>query len=223
MTLKTTVLILSLITRTIAAPDSQEITSKAVWQPGTQFIRTAMDQCGKQQYPKTADCFLSEMQAAGAPPEAITFTKRLQQETNGQVGFLRDFRETGNVDIAYVDYVFRANENQACFLVNGTPAMIDIDDFKLLPKAALLTNPVYAQLATKFPKVSLWPGDRSGKDYPLVKVSENKEQRFVVGYRLLNGCHACSRVGSVQYAFDFDSNGKFIGASLLSVQAEPAK
>ena len=37
---------------------------------------------------------------------------------------------------------------------------------------------------------------------------------FVFSYPLVDGCHACANVGKAQVAFDFDSQGKFIGKSL---------
>ena len=38
--------------------------------------------------------------------------------------------------------------------------------------------------------------------------------RFIFSYPLVDGCHACATVGEAQVAFDFDSQGKFIGKSL---------
>ena len=35
----------------------------------------------------------------------------------------------------------------------------------------------------------------------------------------LNGCHACERVGSARFAFDFDPNGKFLDSTLLDVRS----
>ncbi len=74
------------------------------------------------------------------------------------------------------------------------------------------------RIKEKFPKVMLFGGDRSLKQPPKMIALSGKGQRFVVEYRLLNGCHACERVGGAQFAFDFDADGKFLGTTLLEVQ-----
>jgi hypothetical protein len=133
--------------------------------------------------------------------------------------YLRDFRRVGPVDIAYVTYPFRANENEGILLVNGTPASIDIDNQRLLSKTELAKNPTYVELAKKYPQISLWPGDRYGTDNPLVKDLPQSGRRFVVHYRLRNLCHACAVVGSAQFGFDFNQAGRFLGTKLLQVDA----
>jgi predicted secreted protein len=37
------------------------------------------------------------------------------------------------------------------------------------------------------------------------------------GYLLRNGCHACEKVGSAVFAFDFDTGGTFLGTRLMMV------
>ena len=64
----------------------------------------------------------------------------------------------------------------------------------------------------------LFGGDRSITQPPKMIVQSGKGQRFVVEYRLLNGCHACERVGRARFAFDFDAEGKFLGSTLLDVR-----
>lgn len=102
--------------------------------------------------------------------------------------------------------------------MNGDPAMIDVDALANLPKRQLEANPAYLRIKEKFAKVMLFGGDRTIARPPEMVVEPAKGQRFIVEYRLLNGCHACERVGSARFAFDFDPNGKFIGSTLLDVQ-----
>src|SRR5207253_1609130 len=130
------------------------------------------------------------------------------------IGFLRDFREAGPVDVAYVEYVFRANENLAYYLVNSGPSLIDVDDLKILPTSSLESDERYKAIKARYPSVSIWPGDRNSTGYPIVEALANGGERFVVSYWLQNSCHACERIGSVQFAFDFDKNGKFLGTHL---------
>ncbi|MBA3438834.1 MAG: protease inhibitor I42 family protein [Pyrinomonadaceae bacterium] len=194
-----------------AQRSSQVINAEAEWQPGMQVMQTITQRCGSA--PDFGECFVSQMQKAGASPQAIAFTK-LTENT----GYLRDFREAGRVDVAYVDYPFRANENQGCLLVNGDPHVIDVDDTSAIPKDDLLKNARYAELAQKYPNITIFPGDRNGTDYPATEKLPDGGQRFIVTYRLLNGCHACERVGDASFAFDFDPTGKFLGGKFLAVE-----
>ena len=194
-----------------AQRSSQVIGPEAEWQPGMQVMQTITQRCGA-----AADfgaCFVAQMQKAGASPQAVRFTK-LTENT----GYLRDFREAGRVDVAYVEYPFRANENQGCLLVNGEPASIDVDDLSALPQADLAKDPRYAKLAQKYPNITIFPGDRNGTDYPAIEKLPDGGQRFIVTYRLLNGCHACERVGEASFAFDFERTGKFLGRKFLAVE-----
>ena len=102
-------------------------------------------------------------------------------------------------------------------LVNGDPAMIDVDALADLPKRQLEGNPTYLRIREEFPKVILFGGDRTTGRPPDMIVEPTKWQRFIVEYRLLNGCRACESVGRARFAFDFDPNGKFLGPTLLDV------
>ena len=179
-------------------------------------MREIREKC--QTAPDFGNCFASQMSKFGASPEAVAFTK-----LTGNTGFMRDFRETGRVDIAYVNYPFRANENQGCLLVNGTPRTVDVDDLSLLPNNDLMKNSRYAALFKKYPNIAIFPGDRSGTDYPVAQILPGGGQRFVVSYWLTSGCHACERVGTVSYAFAFGANGKFLGAKFQAALGAEAK
>ncbi len=195
-----------------------------VWRPGKQSIQGIMQKCGSFHSSELNACFLKEMRAKGASSEAVAFSRTLYENSNGLIGFLRRFRKAGKVDTAYVEYVFRANENLACYLVNGTPALIDVDNFKLLAMDSLENDSRYKALEARYPKLSIWPGDRFTGREPLVQTLPQAGQRFIVSYWLQNGCHACERIGEVQFAFDFDRAGKLLGTRLISVEAgAPAK
>jgi hypothetical protein len=185
----------------------------AEWNPSAKTISRIKQQCAEKSAPDFGKCFVNSMSQAGASPQAVAFARSTEN-----AGYLARFVKMGRVDLAYVHYPFRANENQGWLLVNGDPAMIDVDDFALLPKDQLETNQAFLRIKEKFPKVMLFGGDRSLKQPPKMIALSGKGQRFVVEYRLLNGCHACERVGGAQFAFDFDADGKFLGTTLLDVQ-----
>lgn len=192
------------------------IDTKALWQPGMQGMADIRKTCGSA--PDFGVCFAAQMQKEGASPQAVAFTK-----LTDNTGFLRDFKEAGRVDIAYVNYPFRANENQGCLLVNGSPRTVDVDDTSLLSQSDLAKNSQYAELAKKYPNIAIFPGDRSGTNYPVAEKLPGGGQRFIVSYWLLNGCHACERVGEVSFAFNFDGTGKFTGAKLQTLGASQAQ
>lgn len=159
-------------------------------------------------------CFISLMRNLGASPAALRFTS-----LTDTAGYVRNFRNAGKVDIAYVFYPFRANENFGIVLVNGNPEMVDVDDFSVIDLAALKSDSTYLKIVREFPDAAVWPGDRYRLDMPKSETLPDGTQRFLVGYWLQNGCHACERIGTIVYAFDFDKQGKFLGTKLVTVTA----
>jgi hypothetical protein len=155
------------------------------------------------------------MRRAGASSEAVAFTRSINNE-----GYLHAFVATGRVDIAFVTYPFRANTNEACLLVNGDPPHVDVDNLPDLPQATMKRNKEFQKLADKYPNVSLWPGDRSDRRSVVAGNTPEGGQRFIAEYKLLNGCHACAQVGTVRFAFDFDTNGKLMSVTFVSLKAE---
>ena len=191
----------------------QRFDAGALFQPGMSTMQTARETCSKVPGVQFGSCFVQQMRAAGAPPQAVAFMHAVDDN-----GFMRDFKNTGRVDIAFALYPFAANENQHCLLVNGIPNLIDVDDYNLLPQEALKENSDYSVLLGKFPNIAVFPGDRSGTKFITAKNLPDGGQRFVVPYVLVNGCHACARVGSLHLAFNFDRSGKFLGAKVASVR-----
>jgi predicted secreted protein len=200
-----------------------KVSVEVVFAAGNQFIDSAKAACQDFHSDKLQDCFAREMQRANASPMAVAFTQQL-----GEPGFVRDYKVAGAVDIAYVVYPYRANENESCLIVNGDPAIVDVDNHKLLETDALKHNAAYIRLAKTHKQISLWPGDRYATDTPDVEMGANAGAHIVVNYRLREQCHACAVLGHAWYAFDFDPKGKFEGARLFAVslaraQAAPAR
>jgi hypothetical protein len=204
-----------------APEDAQEIAQRvdasAMWQPGMGFMQTMRANCTTFTNPEFGRCFAAQMQTHGAPPAAVQFTERLQSRSSGQIGYLRDFRDSGQVDIAYVNYPLRANTNQGWLLVNGKPDFLDVDNQDLLPASEAHRAPPLAVLIQAYPQAALWPGDRSGTRRPAAEERPDGGQLFVVDYYVLNGCHACERLGSARFGFRFDRFGRFLGARFLGL------
>jgi predicted secreted protein len=197
---------------------SSKVSVDVVFTAPPEFADAVKKTCEDLQSDKLQDCFAKEMKGAKATPAAVEFSRQL-----GEPGFVRDFKVAGAVDIAYVFYPYRANENQSCLIVNGDPALIDVDNHKLVGAGALKFNANYVALSKNRKEVSLWPGDRYGTETPDVEMGAMAGAHIIVNYRLREQCHACAVLGHAWYSFDFDAKGKFLGAKLLGVSATREK
>jgi hypothetical protein len=203
----------------VRASMAQTVEPGAVWKPPLNYIITIHQDCQNLSFPALGGCFVTEMQRLGASQQAVGFAEQLQNE-----GFLRDLQRTGKVDVAYVYYPFRANENDGCLLVNGNPALINVDALDALPQSSMHRDPAYISLLAQYPKISIWPGDRSGKVDPVVvEILPDRTQRFIVHYRLRDGCHACAQIGQASFGFEFDRNGRFLQAEYFGIRAMDLK
>jgi hypothetical protein len=196
------------------AKAAKKVTVNVVFAGDTKFIDAAKVTCQDAHADKLQDCFATEMKKAEATPEAVEFSKQL-----GEPGLVHDFRVAGPVDIAYVLYPYRANENQSWLLVNGTPPAIDVDNSKLVMVAAraLKNNATYTGLAKAHPDASPWPGDRYSTETPDVEMGANGGVHIIVNYRLREKCHSCAVLGHAWYSFEFDAKGIFAGARLMAI------
>ncbi|HXM90041.1 MAG TPA: protease inhibitor I42 family protein [Candidatus Dormibacteraeota bacterium] len=193
---------------------TKKVTVNVVFAGDTKFIDAVKASCQDLHPDKLQDCFAGEMKKAGATPAAVEFSKQL-----GEPGFVRDFRAAGPVDIAYVLYPYRANENQSWLIVNGDPPAIDVDNSKLVTVAAraLKNNATYAGLAKAHPDLSPWPGDRYSTETPDVEMGAKGGVHIIVNYRLRERCHSCAVLGHAWYSFEFDAKGLFAGARLMAI------
>jgi hypothetical protein len=199
---------------------AKKVAVNVVFAGDTKFIDAVKGSCQDPHADKLQDCFATEMKKAGASAAAVEFSKQL-----GEPGFVRDFRVAGPVDIAYVSYPYRANENQSWLIVNGTPPVIDVDNSKLVMIAAraLKNNATYAGLAKAHPDASPWPGDRYSTETPDVEMGANGGVHIIVNYRLREKCHSCAVLGHAWYSFEFDAKGIFAGARLMAISLAWAK
>jgi predicted secreted protein len=194
------------------------VTADAVWNTDKQTVLAAKQRCADAGGRELEECFADAMLDFGASPEAVAFTRWF-----GGGAFVRRFRETGRIDVARILYPFRANETHGILLVNGEPPVVDVDDIALLPKEAMEQDRTYAAIRKGYPRVTLWPGDRSFGQALLVEALPGGGQGFVVPYALRNFCHACEVLGSVFFSFDFDKGGKLAGIRFLRVELPQKK
>jgi predicted secreted protein len=192
----------------------------AVWSPPADTPAAVRQKCGAADPTHIERCFLNEMKSAGASAEALAFAESLAASTG--VVYLRAFRPVGRVDLAYIEYAFRANELEGVLLVNGNPSPIDVDDDRFTMDAEMRKNAPYAALAEQYPHISVWPGDRLNDKLPTVTSTGWGTQTFLVQYTLRDGCHACAEIGTATLAFNFDTQGNFQGARVANVTAAAA-
>ena len=197
---------------------TSRVTDAAVWNPSTDVVTAIHAKC-EPDPAHLESCFLTEMKTAGASAEAIAFSRSL---AGTGVIYLHAFRKVARVDVAYIQYVFRANELEGVLLVNGDPSPIDVDDESQYPETELQKYPPYAALADKYPNVSLWPGDRDNPQLPKLDATGWGSQTFLVNYILRDGCHACAQIGTATFAFAFDTQGKFQGTHVSAVKPTAA-
>lgn len=209
----TAALLLINVSTGFAGEGTDKITEKALYQPGVSQIDEIRDKCDKVQE-DFYRCYEKSIQKAGATKEAAALTRLL-----GEPGYLRDFKKVGPVDIAFVNYPFRANENQGCFLVNGNPHMINVDDLAAITPEMLQKNREYMKLKNRYPEIGLWMGDRTGTGFIRTRRLKGGGARFSVPYRLTKGCRACEDVGKMWAGFYFDKMGNFIKREVIKVQA----
>lgn len=202
-----------------------KITAASVWQAPQDFLTKAHKACDTSMSAISfPECFMNQISVAGAPPEAVAFTRALYQQSDGQVGIMNAFKSFGPVDIAQVLYPLRANDNYGLLLVNGDPSMLDVDDLKRLDRTGMDQDTWYQGLKKKFPQVDIWPGDRSASiPWPRVQQLPDGGIEFIVPYPLINGCHACEHVGTARFGWEFDASGKFLKTVFLPSALPPRR
>jgi hypothetical protein len=193
----------------------------AVWQISPQFLATAHAACDAASHPGVAECMIGQMGKAGAPAEAVGFTRELFKQSRGDFGIMTGYQDEGMVGFAWITYPLRANTNYGLLLVNGKPKIINLEDLKLLDAKAMKKSFQFQDLKNQFPKVDVWPGDRDGKAWPNSQAGPNGGIQFVVGYPLLNGCHACANAGFALFTWNFDNQGKFLGTTFMGMTPAP--
>jgi len=198
-----------------------KIGATSVWQVSSQFIATAPAACDKASRSGDVECLIEQMAKAGAPTTAVNFTRELYKQSHGDFGILTGFQEQSPVSFGWVTYPLRANTNYGLVLVNGQPPIVNVEDLKLLDIKTMKQSSQFQDLKNQFPKADVWPGDRDGKIWPNSQSGPNGGTQFVVGYPLIDGCHACARAGMAIFTWNFDAHGKFLGTTFQGMTPAP--
>jgi len=192
----------------------------AVWPIPPQFMTAAHGTCDQLLTP-IVECMIGQMAKAGAPADALRFTRELYKESHGEFGIMTGFQDEGPVAFAWVTYPMRANTNYGLLLLNGQPRIVNVEDLSLLDVKTMKSSSQFRDLKGQFPSVDIWPGDRNGKIWPNSQTGPNGGIQFTVEYPLINGCHACARAGAAIFNWNFDKKGKFLGTTFQGMLDPP--
>ncbi len=196
-----------------AQQNNNMINADAVWNPSMDDMGNISIKCGLLKGEDLYSCLINEMQSANASDRAVEFTKLL-----GGRGYMKAFKPSGTVDVAVVYYPFEKENHEGYVIVNGNPGIVDADNYGLLNLDGLEKTSGYIQLGNKYPHIALFAGDRTGVSYPLNENLPNHGERIIVNYALRDGCNACELIGYVEFGFDFDSTGNFLGTEFLTLK-----
>jgi hypothetical protein len=203
-----------------SSPGPAKIDASAVWTVTQQFMTTAHAACDS--HAGDVNCLIGQMTKVGAPAAAVSFTRELYKQSHGEFGIMTGFQgHEGPVAFAWITYPLRANTNYGLLLVNGRPPIVNVEDLKQLDTKTMKQSPQFQDLKNQFPQVDVWPGDRDGKTWPNSQAGPNGGTQFVVGYPLINGCHACARAGFAIFTWNFDPQGKFTGTTFMGMTPAP--
>jgi len=203
-----------------AQSPSANITAAAKWEIPANFVSDAHTTCDKvTPSTKFNGCVIDQMSKAGAPAEAVAFTRELQKQTGGEVGIMSGFHPVGPVDIAWITYPLR--QTHGLLLLNGKPRIINVEDLKLLDQKSLQASFQFQDLQNQFPQVALFPGDRDGKTWPNSQTGNSGGLQFIIGYPLRNGCETCAHAGFALFTWNFNPGGRFMGTSFMGMTPPP--
>jgi hypothetical protein len=212
--------LISITSIALAQSPTQSIGPSAVWKPNSDFLTSAHAACDKVTPSlKFSACVIDQMSKAGAPADAVSFTRDVYKQSSGEVGIMAGFHKVGPVDIAWVNYPLRGTNG--LMLINGTPRIVNAEDLKLLDQKGMQQSFQFQDLQNQFPRVNVWPGDRDGQTWPNSQTGAKGGLQFIIGYPLRNGCQTCAHAGHVLFTWNFSSSGRFLGTSFLGMTPAP--
>jgi hypothetical protein len=202
-----------------ASEDSDEqIGESAIWDPAPAALLQMRQNCGSQAGDYSS-CFIEQMFNFNAPADAVAFTQTYADQNRGKVALLKEFHALDAVDLGYVSISGEGGVKQGWLLLNGTPAIIDVDNVDLLPQSAMTKSPGYDVLRRRHKQVALFGGDRTRQAMPAADSLPDGGQGFTVDYPLKDGCPTCAVLGQATFKFEFDPTGKLAEVKFLEVRA----
>jgi hypothetical protein len=156
------------------------------------------------------EMMLRNMGRLGATRDALAFARRLS--AGGTWGWAEEFRNYGTVDLIKASYPLRANTNSGWLLVNGSPDLVDVEEYDR--GGSVTGDSRYRALLAR--NQNVFPYGHIG--FLRHEARPGGRQRFVFSDNV-GTCRACEPSASIEFAFDFAADGRLIGTSLLAVEA----
>lgn len=194
-----------------------------VWSPRVNVV-PAIDACAVKMVKVHAEspeqaCLLRAMQAGGASSKAIAFARWYYTFSEGDSAFIyRLLRPRfGVVSIAEIELPGRANTNSIYIFVNGMPAVINPEE-GFTTKLPWTKNAAFLAIKRAHPNAGVFPNE----DFVGESARPNGGQRFTIAAPIVDGCHACARVGIVYIGFDFGPLGSAKAPAITAVHRCPS-
>lgn len=197
-----------------------QIGEEAIWNAGAGDLNAITQACKTSDTAQYRDCFIEQM-GEYASSDAVAFTQTLASQKSRRLGYLAGLKESGLVDLGYVVYPENGNTHQGWVLMNGVPALINLDDVTMLPKSAMEKDAQYTALHQSHPQMQLVVNEaqRRTDTSPQIERLPGEGERFVVPYSLQESCAGCAPLAQAIFGFDFDDAGKFLGVKFLKLES----
>jgi len=156
------------------------------------------------------------MSGAGAPEEAVKFSRRLVRQYPGEVGTMLAIKNVGYADLASVQYLMRAGNNVGLLLVNRASPNPDVNDPTDIDKSAMEAEAWYVRLKQQFPNLYLG-SSRPRKAWLRVARQPDGALEYTDSYALNDGRNDRNNLMCfAAFAWDFDAQGRFRDTHYLS-------
>lgn len=197
-----------------------QIGEEAIWNAGPEDLSAISQACKTTDTARHRDCFIEQM-GEYASSEAVAFTQIMASQKSPHLGYLTGLREYGLVDLGYVLYPENENVHHGWALLNGIPALINLDEVSMLPRSAMEKDAQYTALRRNHPQMQLVVNDEQRKtdSSPQIERLAGDGERFVVAYSLQESCANCAPLAQAIFGFDFNDAGKFVGIKFLRVES----
>src|SRR5438309_6222828 len=114
------------------------ITPSAVWNAESDDLAEIAESCNAER--DYGRCFVEQM-GNFASSEAVAFSRWMLEQKPSRAGYLQEMRESGAVDVGVVVYPQAGGSSRGWVLLNGMPAIVNVDDLALLPQSAMEKDP----------------------------------------------------------------------------------
>jgi hypothetical protein len=158
----------------------------------------------KQLDSENLSCFQGQMAKQDTCDQGLAFLKA----SNGTVEKIEHHQY---IDVVYAT-VIAADHSDDFFMIGHAGDFVNLLG---TPDLNIRKASGYKKIAKRFPGVILWPVSDASLDFPKHVQLKSGGDRIIFQQEMTNECLACEKAGVAQVAYDFDTQGKFIGASII--------